>query len=57
MKTTHWFQLLCGCLRQEENVQVLRGKKGVVFNVTTTPRADFSRTRKSEDNGLASVKC
>ena len=27
MKTTHWFQLLCGCLRQEENVQVLRGKK------------------------------
>ena len=27
MKTTHWFQLLCGCLRQEENVQVLIGRK------------------------------
>ena len=26
MKTTHWFQQLCGCLRQEENVQALRGK-------------------------------
>ena len=32
-------------------------KKGVAFNVTTTLRADFSRTRKSEENGLASVKC
>ena len=32
-------------------------KKGVAFNGTTTLRADFSRTRKSEDNGLASVKC
>ena len=27
MKTTHWFQQLCGCLRQEENVQALRGKR------------------------------
>ena len=27
MKTTHWFQQLCGCLREEENVQALRGKK------------------------------
>ena len=27
MKTTHWFQQLCGCLRDEENVQALRGKK------------------------------
>ena len=27
MKTTHWFQQLCRCLRQEENVQALRGKK------------------------------
>ena len=26
-ETTHWFQQLCGCLRQEENVQALRGKK------------------------------
>ena len=32
-------------------------KKGVAFNGTTTLRADFPRTRKSEDNGLASVKC
>ena len=32
-------------------------KKGVAFNGITTPRADFSRTRKSEDNGLASVRC
>ena len=27
MKTTHWFQQLCGCLRQEANVQALRGKR------------------------------
>ena len=27
MKTTHWFQQLCGCLRLEENVQALRGKR------------------------------
>ena len=27
MKTTHWFQQLCRCLRQEENVKALRGKK------------------------------
>ena len=26
MKITHWFQQLCGCLRLEEHVQVLRGK-------------------------------
>ena len=32
-------------------------KKGVAFNGTTTLRADFPRTRKWEDNGLASVKC
>ena len=32
-------------------------KKGVAFNGTETLRADFPRTRKSEDNGLASVKC
>ena len=32
-------------------------KKGVAFNGRTTLRADFSRTRKSVDNGLASVKC
>ena len=32
-------------------------KKGVAFNGTATLRADFSRKRKSEDNGLASVKC
>ena len=32
-------------------------KKGVAFKGTTTLRADFPRTRKSEDNGLASVKC
>ena len=29
----------------------------MAFNGTTTLRADFPRTRKSEDNGLASVKC
>ena len=32
-------------------------KKGVAFSGTATLWADFSRTRKSEDNGLASVKC
>ena len=32
-------------------------KKGVAFNATTTLRPDFPRTRKSEDHGLASVKC
>ena len=26
-ETTHWFQQLCRCLRQEEHVQALRGKK------------------------------
>ena len=31
-------------------------KKGMAFNGTATLTADFSRTRKSEDNGLASVK-
>ena len=36
--------------------QSAQRKKGVAFNGTTTLRADFSRTRKSEDNGLASVK-
>ena len=32
-------------------------KNGVALNGTTTLRADFPRTRKSEDHGLASVKC
>ena len=32
-------------------------KKSVAFSGTATLRADFPRTRKSEDNGLASVKC
>ena len=32
-------------------------KKDVAFNGTTTLKADFPRTRKSGDNGLASVKC
>jgi len=32
-------------------------EKGVAFSGTATLRADFPRTRKSEDNGLASVKC
>ena len=32
-------------------------KNGVAFNGTATLRADFARTRKSEDNGLVSVKC
>ena len=32
-------------------------KNGVAFNGTATLRADFPRTRKSENNGLASVKC
>ena len=26
-ETTHWFQQLCRCLRQEANVQALRGKR------------------------------
>ena len=32
-------------------------KKDVAFNGTTTLRSDFSKTRKSENNRLASVKC
>ena len=32
-------------------------KKSVAFSGTATLRADFPRTRKSEDNGLTSVKC
>ena len=38
----------CSCAQRE---------KSVAFNGTTTLRADFPRTRKSEENGLASVKC
>ena len=56
MKTTHWFQQLCGCLRQEEKCSSAQRKKGLAFNGTTLT-ADFPRTRESEDNGLASVKC
>ena len=37
--------------------QSAQREKGVAFNGTTTLKADFSWTRKSEDNGLASVKC
>ena len=53
MKTRRRFQQLCGCLRQEENIQALRGER----RATATLRADISRTRKSGDNGLAPVKC
>ena len=37
--------------------QSTQREKGVAFSGTATLRADFPRTRKSEDNGLASVKC
>ena len=64
-ESDHWLKnenhtLVSAALRvpkARRKCQSAQRKKGVAFNGTATLTADFSRKKKSEDNGLASVKC
>ena len=59
-ESDHWLKnenhTLVSAALQKENVKALRGKK-VWLWMAQQHRPDFPRTRKSEDHGLASVKC